>query len=67
MAARKLKSNVHVVVEVDGAPVATMYGPDFPENGDPPEGAITNPAVEWDDDKDKDEDESSRSTKSARK
>jgi hypothetical protein len=51
MAARKLKSNVHVVVEVDGAPVATMY----------------NPAVEWDDDKEKDEDESSRSTKSARK
>lgn len=37
----KLTSNVHV--EVDG--VSKWYGPDYPENGEPPEGLITNPAA----------------------
>jgi hypothetical protein len=39
----KLTSNVHVVTEDD--PQGTWYGPDYPDAGDPPEGAVTNPSA----------------------
>ena len=42
MADRKLMSNVNVT---DENGVSKWYGPDYPENGDPPEGAVTNDAA----------------------
>lgn len=39
--AKELRSNVHV--EVDG--VSKWYGPDYPDNGQPPEGAVSNEAA----------------------
>lgn len=39
---KQLVSNVNLVDE-DG--VSKWYGPDYPQNGDPPEGAVTNPAA----------------------
>jgi len=39
----KLTSNVHVMNEETGE--AKWYGPDYPENGDPPAGAVRNQAA----------------------
>ncbi len=39
----KLTSNVYVTDPDTG--VGTWYGPDYPDAGDPPEGAVTNPAA----------------------